>query len=542
MVSAELPKSPLTHYKDWPNDAGFNTEIEHRTPIALKVTGTIPAYAAGTLLRTGPGSHKLTTKDGEFACTHWFDGFAHLYHFELIPTSTGDCNVLYSSRRQVDALIERVRKTGKLDGITFGQKRDPCDTLFKKIKTTFEPTTAKDPELINAGVSISMNVAGISSHKNASKVNLVTFTDAALIKTHDPETLAPLGVTDQTVLHPALSGELSSAHPEFDPQTGDAFNYNLKLGPTPVYRVFRTSAATGKTSILAKLSGKDAKAAYIHSFFLTENFVVLCIWPAHFASGGTKMLWTRNILDALVDFDPSASTKWFIIDRRHDKGVVAKFESSAMFAFHTVNAYESVDKDGRVDIVRDLMQHRNLDVLKKFYYDNMVSTAPRAAERWSGWVNGRDGMACYKLSDIPSGGKPAARDMRKAEVLFMMSDSSWGELPTINPAYHTKAHRYIYGVTDLGQSSFLDGLVKMDTKTHTSAVWSKKGHTPGEPIFVADPERTGEDDGVVLSVVLEGESGRSYLLALDAKSWVEVGRAEVPVAVGFGFHGAHIRL
>jgi torulene dioxygenase len=72
--------------------------------------------------------------------------------------------------------------------------------------------------------------------------------------------------------------------------------------------------------------------------------------------------------------------------------------------------------------------------------------------------------------------------------------------------------------------------------------WNKPGHTPGEPIFVADPAKTGEDDGVVLSVVLDGVSGRSYLLVLDAKNWVEVGRAEVPVAVGFGFHGAHVRL
>ncbi|KAJ7864443.1 carotenoid oxygenase [Mycena olivaceomarginata] len=518
------------HYKDWPNDAGFNTEIEHRSPIALEITGTIPAYAAGSLLRTGPGSYKLTTKDGEFACSHWFDGFAHLYRFELVPTSDGTCKVLYSSRRQVDALIERVRKTGRLEGVTFGQKRDPCDSLFKKIKTTFEATTTKDPELINVGVSISVNVAGFASGQKGSKGNLVTFTDAAVMKIHDSETLAPLGVTDQTMLHPSLTGELPCAHPKFDPQTGDAFNYNLKLGPTPVYRIFCTSAATGKTSILAKLSGKDAKAAYLHSFFLTENFLILCIWPAHFANGGAWMLWHRNMLEALADFNPSAKTKWFVIDRRNSNGVVAKFESSAMFAFHTVNAYEVAGKDGRVDIICDLMQYRNLDVLKKFYYDNMVSSVPGAGKRgvdWVGW-GGWDGNS-------------AALEMRTAELIFIMTPTASGELPTINPAYHTKAHRYIYGVGDRGQSSFLDTLLKMDTATQTCTAWSMPGHTPGEPIFIADPAKTEEDDGVVLSVVLDGASGRSYLLVLDAKSWVDVGRAEVPGAVGFGFHGAHVR-
>ncbi|KAJ6611953.1 carotenoid cleavage dioxygenase 1 [Mycena sp. CBHHK59/15] len=546
--SKEVPKADAlgpTHYKDWPNDAGFNAETEQRTPIPLPITGTIPAYAAGTLFRTGPGSHKLTTKDGEFACSHWFDGFAHLYRFELIVTPAGDCKVVYSSRRQVDKLIERVRKTGRLDGITFGQKRDPCDTFFQKIKSTFEPSLGREPGLMNVGVSISANVAGIpSSMTDKSTVktgNLVSFTDASIMKTHDPETLAPLGVTDQTMLHRSLSGPLSSAHPEFDPQTGDVYNYNLAFGPTPTYRIFCTSAATGKTSILATLSGKDAKVAYIHSFFITENFLVLCIWPAHFAAGGAKVLWTRNLLDALADFDPSAKTKWIIIDRRHSNGVVAKFESHAMFAFHTVNAYEEVGKDGRVDIVCDLVQHRTVDILKRFYYESMVSTSPGAAKGRLGMADGMDGMARYKLSGIPSGGKPVTKEMGKAEEIFIMSPTLSGELPTINPAYTTKKHHYVYGLCDRRQSSFLDGIVKMDMETQTSVLWSKKGHTPGEPIFVADPEKAGEDDGVVLSAVLDGETGHSYLLVLDAKSWVEVGRAEVPVAVGFGFHGAHVK-
>ncbi|KAJ6526965.1 carotenoid oxygenase [Mycena vulgaris] len=551
-VPKSIQKEP-THYKDWSNDAGagsptvekipaltsvqFNTETEQRTPIALTIAGTIPAYAAGTLFRTGPGSHKLTrdARHGEFACSHWFDGFAHLYRFELISTSGGDCKVLYSSRRQVDELIERVRKSGKLNSVTFGQKCDPCDTLFKKIKSTFEPSLAKDPLLLNVGVTISVNVAGIAT-TDKKLGNLVSFTDAALIKTHDPETLAPLGVTDQTVLHPSLAGVISCAHPEFDPQTGDVYNYNLVLGRVPTYRIFCTSAATVKTNILATLRPVDAKPVYIHSFFLTEKFVVLCIWPAYFVGGGAKVLWTRNVLEALV-FDASAKTKWLVIDR-HRGGVVAKFASDSMFAFHTVNAYEQVGTDGRVDIVCDLMQYRSMDILKKFYYETMVPTGSEVG-RQSGWI---EGMVRYRLSGIPSGGKPATKGVNKAEKIFTMAPSASGELPTINPAYHTKKHRYIYGVCDRGESSFLDGLVKMDTETQTSVLWSKKGHTPGEPIFVTDPEKGGEDDGVVLSVVLDGETGYSYLLVLDASSWAEVGRAEVPVAVGFGFHGTHVRV
>jgi carotenoid cleavage dioxygenase-like enzyme len=42
---------------------------------------------------------------------------------------------------------------------------------------------------------------------------------------------------------------------------------------------------------------------------------------------------------------------------------------------------------------------------------------------------------------------------------------------------------------------------------------------------------------VVLSVVLDGEKGNSFLLVLDAKTFTEQARAEVPQHIPFGFHG-----
>jgi len=57
------------------------------------------------------------------------------------------------------------------------------------------------------------------------------------------------------------------------------------------------------------------------------------------------------------------------------------------------------------------------------------------------------------------------------------------------------------------------------------------------PVLVAAPEGTREDDGVVLSVVLDPATGNSYLLVLDAESFQERARAEAPHAIPFGFHG-----
>jgi carotenoid cleavage dioxygenase-like enzyme len=56
-------------------------------------------------------------------------------------------------------------------------------------------------------------------------------------------------------------------------------------------------------------------------------------------------------------------------------------------------------------------------------------------------------------------------------------------------------------------------------------------------VFVTGPEAAGEDDGVILSVVLDAKSGRSFLLVLDARGLQELARAEAPHPITFGFHG-----
>jgi carlactone synthase/all-trans-10'-apo-beta-carotenal 13,14-cleaving dioxygenase len=48
-----------------------------------------------------------------------------------------------------------------------------------------------------------------------------------------------------------------------------------------------------------------------------------------------------------------------------------------------------------------------------------------------------------------------------------------------------------------------------------------------------------EDDGVVLSLVADAAGG-SFLLVLDAGSFTELARAQLPHGVPYGFHGTFI--
>jgi len=74
------------------------------------------------------------------------------------------------------------------------------------------------------------------------------------------------------------------------------------------------------------------------------------------------------------------------------------------FCFHTINAYEVPPSNGdesRVDVICDMIEYDNLDVLHKFYYENMRASSPSA----SAWMAEKQAgcnqhYARYKLPSI----------------------------------------------------------------------------------------------------------------------------------------------
>jgi carotenoid cleavage dioxygenase-like enzyme len=88
-------------------------------------------------------------------------------------------------------------------------------------------------------------------------------------------------------------------------------------------------------------------------------------------------------------------------------------------------------------------------------------------------------------------------------------------------------------------SDFFDTIVKIDVTTGETLTW-RDGY-PGEPVYVGRPGRAEEDDGVLLSVVLEPDRGASSMVVLDAATLIELARARVPHHIPFGFHGQFSR-
>lgn len=534
----------------------FDVQYEELAPKDLEVVGHFPAYTAGVLFRNGLGPRELATdKRNIFRVNHWFDALAQVHRFQIYPQdANGRTRITHNSRRTCDTVIERIIRTGDRSGYTFAAKYDPCLTFFQKLQSFFKPAPRASPSDVSISVTLSANFPGLSKTGKErygpfmdDVETLCNKTDASQIQMLDPQTLEPLGIARQETLHPLLKGPTSGAHAKVCPFTGDVYNYNLEFGGRlGAYRVFHVSASTGQTSILATIK---APPAYLHSMFMSENFLILCVWNSFFSAAGAPILWMRNYLEALAKFDSSKPATWYVIDRiplkEGGRGLVATYTSDAFFCFHTINAYEepSMTSPGQTDIVADFCSYESTEVITRFYIENMISDSPKA-KAYSDPANKscRAAFTRVKLESVSSAGPVG---LNKVQPVFKLPAGSAPELPSLAGQVRTKKHRYVYGVTDTGAATFFDGLIKYDVSDPTnitSKTWSRHGQSAGEPIFIADPARLHEEDGgVLLTVVLDGVAGKSYLLVLDAQNMTEVARANVDGVVGFGFHGTHVK-
>ena len=114
------------------------------------------------------------------------------------------------------------------------------------------------------------------------------------------------------------------------------------------------------------------------------------------------------------------------------------------------------------------------------------------------------------------------------------------ELPGINyRKFNGREYSYAYATGSSGPRDFTNQLLKIDVQNASSKIWSDEGCYPGEVVFIAKPDADAENDGVVLSVVLNTKAGNSFLLILDTSTFAVVATAEVPHHIQFGLHGQH---
>jgi carotenoid cleavage dioxygenase-like enzyme len=318
----------------------------------------------------------------------------------------------------------------------------------------------------------------------------------------DPGTLAAAGVAYHA------PGQLTTAHPHLDRASQAMLNYAAKLGPRSSYRFFMVRPDGDSPEPIGSTPVREP--AYMHSFGLTPRWLVLAEFP--FVVKPPSLALSGRPYIENFRWKPELGTRFRLFDRG-DGRVLGPFTADARFAFHHVNAYEEGD-----EVVVDVCTYPDAGVVEDLYLERLRTGKPVAAAH----------LERFRIA--PAAGEVSIERLLEEPL----------ELPRINyMRCNERPYRYVWGVGV--RSGWLDQIVKGDLAGRTASRWSADGCYPGEPVFVARPGTEDEDDGVLLSVVLDGRTERSFLLVLDARTLEELARAEVPHHIPFGFHGQFAR-
>jgi len=450
----------------------------------IPVRGVLPEWLTGSLIRNGPGTFQV----GDRRYRHWFDGLAMLHRFTIHGG-----RVSYANRFLETESYRIARDEGRIAFPEFAT--DPCRSMFARAMAVFDP---------QATDSAKVNIARVADH-------YLALAETPIQVEFDPETLRTVGVAgwDRSDF-----GRMTTVHPHLDEERHEAINLVTRYGAVSSY-VFRRIDTTEPGLLQGDTFASRAvrEPSYIHSFGMSERHLVIVEFPL-VVNPISLLLWLRPYIENFR-WKPSRGTRIHVFDRasgEHVRSVTA----DPFFAFHHVNAYD--DEDGAV--VVDLVAYDDASVIESFYLHRLsepdVQIPPGTLRRLR----------------VPLSGP---NERLHAEVI-----SPTGiELPSIDYARrNTSPHlRVVYGISVRGDRGFYDQLVKIDVEARTTVAWHEADCYPGEGVFVGRPERVTEDDGVLLSVVLDAARGTSFLLVLDAATFTEIARAELPHPVLMGYHG-----
>jgi carotenoid cleavage dioxygenase-like enzyme len=462
-------------------ELGFGRTVQEIIIDRLPVQGRLPGWLNGTLIRNGPGTFKV----GEQNYRHWFDGLSMLHKFSFTNGQVSYANKFLDCQAYNQAMEQ-----GRIAFSEFAT--DPCQTLFGRVKTVFNPKVTD---------SAKVSIAKIASE-------YVALAETPIQVAFDPETLKSTGVHSY---EKNLAGQMTTVHPHFDKNRYEAYNLVTRYHRVSHYNIY-SLGKTWKPERLASIPVNQP--AYMHSFGMTQNYFILTEFPL-VVNPLSLLLWLNPYIENFK-WKPGRGTPIWVIDRRDGK-VIGRYESEPFFAFHHINAFERGD-----EIFLDIAAYEDANILKAYYLESLKQSTTELP------------FGKLRRYRIPLKGQRAEYEIISHACM---------ELPNFDYARYNldQSYRYVYAVSlhPEQRTGFYNQIVKVDIQTRQDISWYKAGCFPGEPIFVGQPGRKEEDDGVILSVVLDSMRGNSFLLVLDAHSFEEIARAEIPHPVLFGYHGAY---
>jgi len=479
--------------------------VEQKNEQAVVKNGQVPSWLNGCFYRNGPGTFENGTEKGML---HLFDGYGMVVKIDI----QGKENTASISNSFVKSnAYKEFKRKNKMEWREFGTPK-PVDGLGERLGDVVRTI------LGSVGV-------GQGTTDNAS-VHVIPRGDGLWAMTEtvdgtfwiDRDTLETKGTVE---FQDDIDGTLTTAHPLV---LDNGTLINLLSIPGMGFILFSCDETNTRKKIAYIPHKRPMSPSWIHDFPGNSEYVVIPEMPFYF-NLASLMFGTKGT-HLFLDWIPEDKTRLHVIEMA--TGAVHTVQADPFFVFHWANTYTSGNQlhlDATVYDTPDIVEHLLLDTIRNGSTELPKSYLRRLTlEKMRGGgfslVPAKDGSSWHTLSDDET------RDF-----------GNFADFPTVS----TKGtrHRYVWMSAAVRPTNVTNALVKFDTETSSSLYWHESGSLPGEPCFVPTPDSTGEDDGVILSMLTEA-SGESCLLILNARDMKEHCRISCNIPIPSGFHGSFI--
>ncbi len=460
-------------------------------------------------IRNGLGQFGM----GQKSFTHAFDGYAKLCSWTFV----GGDEVRFNSRFVKTNFFRASKARDDVAPYLLFQSTVPGFSVWEKVHA-----------LLHGIDNTNTNVKKYHKRRSDRKgrtADYLALSDFWHSYAFNPETLRTRGRVMPRVPGGTPFGSTlplpSSSHPVAEFNSSNHISYVSIMNPLPLgensIRVIRIKSARVR-QMIAKI--RVSQVPYMHSFGLSPNHAIVFAAPLYVNIA--RLMRNAEPVNSL-DWLPDEAMKVYVVNIH--TGEVRTFVTEAVFPMHNINSYEP--QSGV--IVADAVAYPDIAFMKALEMDTLANRTARN-------LIPTDSRVTRFTIDLNEG------TIRQSffETSPSLKYIDHLDMPNINEKYRHRKYCYVYGLSLRSDGVNLSNttIVKKNVcEAGRDAAWYELNHYPTEPWFEARPGAQSEDDGILLSLVLDGEKRASYLGMWDAKTLRLINRCYVPKRIPFTLHG-----
>jgi all-trans-8'-apo-beta-carotenal 15,15'-oxygenase len=439
-------------------------------------SGEVPAFVRGTYYLNGPARFRI----GNLRYRHWLDGDGMVSR--LCFSADG---VHFKNRYVQSTKAVKEQAAGRALFRTFGTSFQ--DSRLNRVKNGLE-----------SPVNVSVYPFGDY---------LLAFGEQGLPWRLDLNTL-------ETVGQFTFGGRLNdaspmAAHPKFDTETGEMFNFGIFFSSQTPRLYFYCFGSDG---LRYRKAFPLPYPCSVHDFSLSKRYAIFYLSP-YLLDINNILRNGQTVMDSLR-WEPDRESQLVVLDRRSGE-VAASATCGNRYCLHLINSFE---RDGCIYV--DLLEFATPIYSEYQPVPSLFQTVPA-------------GGPVRLIVDLHS--KELAQ---RTEIEYPKAP----DFPTVDPRLATQDYEefWMLGISGTGR----DGTKFFDQLAH--ARWSQSQvqdvyecppqcYLGGEPVFIGEP---GSPGGVVVCQEFDARHKKSYFLLFDARQVSAGPRARIALehVLYLGFH------